>query len=296
MRRFAFLTATAVVTLFCQSAFGSAPDLRDHVNSLELRIAGTCDPGLSLAARVAKLEEVVYGHAKTGPLLKRITDLRDATGPAQCQPSSPAGTTQLSATESREGPADKDIRLGIKLHAQGQLEEAEQAFRSALLADPENADAHFNMGVLYEEGGHLTSALLHYQAAAYAAPKDPEITGTIDAVQRKLVSQSEAKPQQTGKAGLFHADNISAPLLQGSVQNFKSAIDAQFATTIEASEKQVAKSTRRAHPVRQKVLYTAAVLGMAATANLPGGNVSNTILGTVRRSFSCPLCHWISRF
>lgn len=301
LHRQAFLTVVGVLFFSSQVAFASAPDLRGQVNILESQITGSCDSTQPLAARVSKLEEVVHGQARTGSLLKRIKDLHESTGAAAAPPVVPGTATagtEKEPSEQLKGRVEADIRLGIKHHAEGRADEAEQAFRRALLADPDNVDAHFNIGVLYEKGGHLTSALAHYQAAANTSPGDADLLNAINSVQRKLNTPCEEKASQTGAAGLFHAQTISAPLLQGQSQKNSNLIDLEFAAATRASEKDLARpaGSKRIHPVRQKVLYTAAVVGLAATANVPGGGVGNAILGTVRRSFSCPLCHWISRF
>lgn len=290
MRKEAFFTAVTALILVSQSAFASdsagTPDLRGQLNILESKITGNCDPSKPLNERVNKLEEVVHGQAKTGSLVKRIKELHEAAGTTTPPAVADSNTEEKQGDEGTvlKGRVEDDIRLGIKHHAEGHTDEAEQAFRRALLADPANVDAHFNIAVLYEENGHLTSAVAHYQAAASAAPGDADLLNAISAVQKKM------------NAGVFHAAPPSAPLLQGQAQKNSNLIDLEFAAATQAYEKDIAKPAKRIHPVRQKVLYTAAVVGLAATANVPGGGVGNVILGTVRRSFSCPLCHWISRF
>lgn len=272
------------------SSFVAAQDLCGKLNILESKITGSCDPSKPIAERVSNLEQSVHGQVKTGSLVTRISNLHAAVG------SAPPTVPSAAADTTLKGQIENDIRLGIKHHTEGRADDAEQAFKRALIADPENVDAHFNIGVLYEETGHLQSALLHYQAAAYQAPSDDDLLNAINSVHRKLAVQSEVEATPpTTKAGLFHAAPLSVPLLQGQTQRNNTAIALDLAATPHASEK-TAKPDKRNHPVRQKVLYTAAVVGLAATANIPGGGIGKVILGTVRRSFSCPLCHWVSRF
>lgn len=112
------------------------------------------------------------------------------------------------------------------------------------------------------------------------------------------------------QTGIFHSDNLPAPVLQGQAETevLEASTSSETIATnaaqrisdIDAIANQLFAQSltkkKRMHPVRQKILYTAAVAGLGATSQLNAGCVGNVIFGTARRSFSCPLCHWISRF
>lgn len=61
--------------------------------------------------------------------------------------------------------------LGQKYMAQGKLEVALENLNKALAADPNHADAHTVVGLLYERIGDNTQAESHYRRAAQLRPK-----------------------------------------------------------------------------------------------------------------------------
>jgi tetratricopeptide (TPR) repeat protein len=68
--------------------------------------------------------------------------------------------------------AQEWFALGLELEAYSP-EEARQAYRQALAKDRDLADAHVNLGRLYQEAGEHKRAESHYRAAAGLAEADP---------------------------------------------------------------------------------------------------------------------------
>jgi predicted Zn-dependent protease with MMP-like domain len=70
----------------------------------------------------------------------------------------------LAAAEEMAGPEDPDVRYGRALIAQesGDLEHAMSELKLALEADPDFADAHYQLGLLYEELEDQASAVHHF--------------------------------------------------------------------------------------------------------------------------------------
>jgi len=62
--------------------------------------------------------------------------------------------------------------LGVELEGSSP-EEAQQAYHQALELDPTLADAHVNLGCLYQEAKKPMQAEAHYRAAIEHAPADP---------------------------------------------------------------------------------------------------------------------------
>jgi Flp pilus assembly protein TadD len=54
--------------------------------------------------------------------------------------------------------------LGVALQDQGHLEEAAEAYQMALTADAGNAEAHYNLAVVYEALGRRQEAFRHLKS------------------------------------------------------------------------------------------------------------------------------------
>ncbi|NIP73589.1 MAG: tetratricopeptide repeat protein [Gammaproteobacteria bacterium] len=85
---------------------------------------------------------------------------------------------------------------GVSLRALGRFEEAEAAYREALRLRPDYANAHFNMGVLYEIYlQDYQQALLHYRRfQELLAEPDPKVALWIQDLQRRI---SHSEPSET---------------------------------------------------------------------------------------------------
>lgn len=77
---------------------------------------------------------------------------------------------------------------GMSLRALGRFEEAETAYREALRLRPDYANAHFNIGVLYEIYlQDYPRALLHYRRfQQLCAEPDPKVALWIQDLQRRI--------------------------------------------------------------------------------------------------------------
>ncbi|MES9993492.1 MAG: tetratricopeptide repeat protein [Candidatus Thiodiazotropha sp.] len=82
-------------------------------------------------------------------------------------------------------------QLGVALRMQGKFQEAEQAYRSALQIEPNYLMAHRNLGILYDL--YLTKpqlALQHYRRCqTLGASEDKEIGGWILDLERRIKSK-----------------------------------------------------------------------------------------------------------
>lgn len=62
------------------------------------------------------------------------------------------------------------LRRGNRAAAEGRVDEAAEAFRAGLAADPESSDLHANLGVLHARAGELDAAIAEFQVALNADP------------------------------------------------------------------------------------------------------------------------------
>jgi tetratricopeptide (TPR) repeat protein len=84
----------------------------------------------------------------------------------------PSGASErvLDAAEDSIGSADGWYNTALDLEGSDRAR-ALAAYRSALVLDPDHADAHLNLGRLLHEDGDLEAAEGHYRAAAVADPE-----------------------------------------------------------------------------------------------------------------------------
>ena len=79
------------------------------------------------------------------------------------------GSQLAVAHEANAMTSDEWYNLGLDLE-EVDLDKAPDAYRRALELDPNNADAHVNMGRLYQLKGNLRYARRHYQLALKSVP------------------------------------------------------------------------------------------------------------------------------
>ncbi len=69
--------------------------------------------------------------------------------------------------EVKESPDDPEahFRLGAVYEQKGKVPEAIEQFQETLRLAPRSAEAHFNLGILYEKAGEGDSAIVHMNKA-----------------------------------------------------------------------------------------------------------------------------------
>jgi type IV pilus assembly protein PilF len=84
-------------------------------------------------------------------------------------------TTGDLGTEQRESPGKIYVEMGIAYMREGQPAVALQKLKKALALDPNNAQAHNVIAILYERLGNQELAGEHYAKAVRLQPQDPFI-------------------------------------------------------------------------------------------------------------------------
>ena len=97
-----------------------------------------------------------------------------------------AQTIELLTTQLLIHPNDphKRFQLGMAYRNSGELEEAIKAYKRALRAKPDHAEAHFNLAVFYLQRNPpaVELARRHYQKARdLGAAPDPDVERTLNA-------------------------------------------------------------------------------------------------------------------
>ena len=78
------------------------------------------------------------------------------------------------AIEIQPDDAEAHNDLGITLQAKGQLDEAIAEYRKALQIQPDDADGHCNLGIALQDKGQLDEAITEYRKALQIQPDDAE--------------------------------------------------------------------------------------------------------------------------
>ena len=118
----------------------------------------------------------------------------------------PAPQAVSPSTNYTDEPADavssapdrtKDLlRQALEAHNQNDTAAAERIFKQVLAIDPQNADANFNLGAMYEDKGDLNGALRFYKAASAVSPSDKDIQDALNGVSDKIRQQRVAQDTQ----------------------------------------------------------------------------------------------------
>jgi len=111
------------------------------------------------------------------------------------------------------------LQLGAKRFSEGNNAEAESLFHQALVHDPNNVDALYNLGALAERRGDMPGALDFYRTALKLKPADADLKKAIDAVQTQIASGTRTAVS-TDQNGPFHMpQQLGQPLVGGVFDN-----------------------------------------------------------------------------
>jgi tetratricopeptide (TPR) repeat protein len=97
------------------------------------------------------------------------------------------------AIQLNSGYSDALNNRGVALARLGRLDEAADAHRKAIVADPFNFQAHYNLGAVLAAVGRPAEALVAFQAAATVAPNDVRPKLRVAALLRGMGRQEEAR-------------------------------------------------------------------------------------------------------
>lgn len=105
----------------------------------------------------------------------------------------------------------KILDKAISLQNNGNIAEAIQVYQEFLAKEPNNAQAHFNLGTAYQEAGKIKEALNEYKTASKLAPSNSEFSaaavaldkainsGVLEAAQADDLLKEAVNLQQAGK-------------------------------------------------------------------------------------------------
>lgn len=102
--------------------------------------------------------------------------------------------------EEPKSPAADLLQNAMDKYSSGDIVSAEKLFKRVLTIDKNNADAYFNLGVLYEGKGDLQLALDNYTRAQALNPSDSELRDTVASLRNKVAQDRTAKVAEAKKA------------------------------------------------------------------------------------------------
>lgn len=140
-------------------------------------------------------------------------------GSAPSAGNSDAERQRIAVQAAREQEMQDLLQEGARLWRNRHGVEAVERFEQVLRLDPQNAEAHFSIGVIQESLGKYSEALAHYQSARKSHPDNQDYDDAVDAVLKKLQSQRPATATAANK-GLF--DQATAAFKRGE---YFSALD-----------------------------------------------------------------------
>jgi Flp pilus assembly protein TadD len=153
---------------------------------------------------LAKSEQIVNQISELNMvylLRKQLQSVRSTppTAPAGTAPGAPAGTTPTAAKESTSGDIAKASSVeGALRRAEDRMSrqnwvQAVQELREAIIAEPNNANAHALLGMVYLRQKQMTMAKISINKAIQLAPKDPKV------LQAKKEFDQASNPAATAK-------------------------------------------------------------------------------------------------
>ncbi len=236
-------------------AQGLNPEESNKVKLLEQNLFFKNYDDDSAEARIARIEKRVFGEPADGPLSPRLANILQVAKPLdkpQTQRNQPSSSSSSSSSSSR--PAEPTLEQQQQDQALRQEEAADRARQRAMAARdeevnqmfsdavrlwkerkgnealekfeqvvrlaPDNAEAHFSLGVIYEAQRNFTEALGSYKKAADIDPNKREYKEAVTLVEKKAV----VKEQDDGKKLELRmlAENASGAYRRGE---FISALD-----------------------------------------------------------------------
>jgi Flp pilus assembly protein TadD len=144
---------------------------------------------------------LIFGNASCAFAASNLGNLMMQTPQLDEVPIRPAPLA-VSPTygEEPKSPAGDLLQSAMEKYSSGDVTGAEKLFKRVLIVDKNNADAYFNLGVLYEGKGDLQLALENYTRAQSLNPSDPELRDTVASLKTKVAQERTAKISEAKRA------------------------------------------------------------------------------------------------
>ncbi len=146
--------------------------------------------------------EPEYKVAKLMPMVPQLDYLEPSKAPDTA--ANNYGSDGESVNEAPD-PSKSILVKAVEKYSSGNVAEAAVLFQKVLAVDPNNGDAHYNLGAISEQQGNLPEALSHYQAASRSNPSDKDYREACMSVSEKLqVAKAESIREQAKQQAVHH--------------------------------------------------------------------------------------------
>jgi len=173
-------------------------------------------------ARMARIEKRIFGDAESGDLHQRLQKAVAVSKPFDKPKNTAPKTTEHRAPAPR-GPSPEEERLrqedareqarvramaaaaeevnqllaeAVSLYKSGRGNEAIDKFQQVVRLAPDNAEAYFSLGVIYEAQHHYNEALASYKRAADLNPQKSDYKEALAIVAKKARTDQSNDPQK----------------------------------------------------------------------------------------------------
>ncbi len=198
---------------------GTDGSVKQKLSALEQRLFFKTYEELDENARLKKIERRVFGEEMEGAISVRLEKVATALGPqrepegtvagAAQQPASPPPAASLSQHEydaedaiekaklavmaAKEAELQRLLAEGVGLWRNRQTSLATEKFEQVIRLDPNNAEAHFSMGIIYEAAGNYTEAYSSYKKASASRPDNKDYKNAIADVEKKAHTKDKVQ-------------------------------------------------------------------------------------------------------
>lgn len=206
--------ALAGVSSIAAQAQGTGGSVKQQLSALEQRLFFKTYDDSDEQSRIQRIEKQVFGQPLEGAIQERLAKIgaalppirepeRTAPGAQQQQavpPPAAAGQTnqhndyeaedaiekaRMQVQAARDTELQRLLGEGVNLWRNRRAHEATEKFEQVIRLDPNNAEAHFSMGIIYEASGNFAEALSSYQRASASRPDNKDYRSAINDVEKK---------------------------------------------------------------------------------------------------------------
>lgn len=201
---------------------GTSNSAKQLLSTLEKRLFFKTYEDVDDESRLKKIERQVFGQEMQGSLQERLARVSTAVAPqrepdgtvpgaAQQQSSPPPAAprnqpsqadyeaedaierAKMSVMAAKEQELQRLLGEGVGLWRARRANEATEKFEQVIRLDPNNAEAHFSMGIIYEAAGNYAEALGSYQKASMSRPDNKDYKNAIADVEKKAHSKEKTQ-------------------------------------------------------------------------------------------------------
>jgi len=231
-KKYSSLLLSAIVSIIgsCPAVLAEGDLSADELSKLKLVeqkfFVKTYDDD-ALDARIERIEKRMFGESSAGSAHDRLSKIVEIAKPVErpkavksgggggsIDRSQPAANRQPTPEELRQQKEDQREQMrqramaakeeevtqllaeAVSLYKSQRTPEAMDKFQQVVRLAPDNAEAHFSLGVIYESQRRYSDALRSYQRAAELNPEKRDYKEAVAVLQKKARTDDSNDPQK----------------------------------------------------------------------------------------------------